>query len=49
MNVYCFVLCGVDLGQKMDVTENVSVVSMPSLIMNRLGVSKDFTDADRNL
>ena len=33
----------------MDVAENVSLVSMLSLIMNRLGLSKDFTDADRNL
>ena len=33
----------------MDVTENVSLVSMSSHVMNRLGLSKDSTDADRNL
>ena len=33
----------------MDVAENVSLVSMLSLIMNRLGLSKDFADVDQNL
>ena len=33
----------------MDVTEHVSLIGMSSLKMNRLGMSKDFTDADQNL
>ena len=33
----------------MDVTEHVSLIGMSSLKMNRLGMSKDFTDADWNL
>ena len=42
-----FCSLGAILRSKMDVTENVSLIGMVSLKMNRLVLSKDFTDADQ--